>query len=78
MSTNSFDPDIDCQLCPRLVNYRGKNRARYPHWHNGPVSSFGSFSSNLLIVGLAPGLKEQIEQAGLSLVTWLATCSTLP
>ena len=52
MSTNSFDPDIDCQLCPRLVNYRGKNRARYPHWHNGPVSSFGSFSSNLLIVGL--------------------------
>ena len=57
MSKNSFDPDMDCQLCPRLVNYRGKNRARYPHWHNGPVSSFGSFSSNLLIVGLAPGLK---------------------
>ena len=28
-----------------------------PSWHNGPVTSFGLASSELLIVGLAPGLK---------------------
>ena len=28
-----------------------------PNWHNAPVASFGAFSSRLLIVGLAPGLR---------------------
>ena len=50
-------PDHDCPLCPRLVEYRLDNRARFPDWHNGPVSSFGAIDSPLLIVGLAPGLK---------------------
>ena len=50
-------PDDDCQLCPRLVGFRNENRMRFPDWHNGPVASFGSISSHLLIVGLAPGLK---------------------
>ena len=50
-------PDADCQLCPRLVNYREENRILFPDWHNSPVAPFGSTSSHLLIVGLAPGLK---------------------
>src|SRR6185295_13417046 len=47
----------DCPLCPRLVAFRATNRAAQPNWHNGAVASFGSASSRLLIVGLAPGLK---------------------
>ena len=57
MNIPSSIPDDDCQLCPRLVDFRNENRTRFPDWHNGPVASFGSTSSHLLIVGLAPGLK---------------------
>ena len=57
MNIPSSIPDVNCQLCPRLVNFRKKNRIRFPDWHNGPVASFGSISSHLLIVGLAPGLR---------------------
>ena len=49
--------DHDCALCPRLVSYRSQNRAAFPDWHNGPVQSFGSLSSELLILGLAPGVR---------------------
>ena len=47
----------DCTLCPRLVSYRDQNRAAFPDWHNGPVQSFGSLGSELLILGLAPGVR---------------------
>ena len=57
MNIPSSIPDDDCQLCPRLVSFRNKNRTRFTDWHNGPVPSFGSISSHVLIVGLAPGLK---------------------
>ncbi len=57
MNFYSSIPEADCKLCPRLVNFREENRLRFPEWHNGPVASFGSISSHLLIVGLAPGLK---------------------
>jgi uracil-DNA glycosylase family 4 len=57
MNFPSSIPDDDCQLCPRLVDFRNENRIRFPNWHNRPVASFGSISSHLLIVGLAPGLK---------------------
>ncbi|MBS28418.1 MAG: uracil-DNA glycosylase [Alphaproteobacteria bacterium] len=50
-------PAHDCPLCPRLVTFREDNQAKFPDFHNGPVPSFGSTSSRLLIVGLAPGLK---------------------
>ena len=50
-------PPIDCGLCPRLVQFRGKNNAERPDWHNAPVPSFGPMSARLLIVGLAPGLR---------------------
>ncbi|HAH08589.1 MAG TPA: uracil-DNA glycosylase [Alphaproteobacteria bacterium] len=48
-------PARDCQLCPRLVQFRETNRTEEPHWHNAPVPSFGDLDARLLIVGLAPG-----------------------
>ena len=50
-------PIRDCALCPRLVEFRVKNRELYPAFHNAPVDSFGPSDARLLIVGLAPGLK---------------------
>lgn len=50
------EPPHDCPLCPRLVDYRLKNRAAHPDWFNAPVPSFGSPDARLLIVGLAPGV----------------------
>ena len=34
-------PDSNCQLCPRLANFRAEARARNPDWFNSPVESFG-------------------------------------
>lgn len=51
------NPDLNCPLCPRLVDYRMKNRAAFPDKFNAPVPSFGDLEAELLIVGLAPGLK---------------------
>ncbi len=50
-------PSRDCPLCPRLVEFRMANRAKFPSWHNGPVNPFGGLDARLLIVGLAPGLR---------------------
>ena len=50
-------PGRECDLCPRLVEFRHKNREKFPDFHNAPVDSFGSIDAALLIVGLAPGLK---------------------
>jgi uracil-DNA glycosylase family 4 len=50
-------PDRDCPLCPRLVEFRAANRAKFPTWHNAPVGPFGSLDAKLLFVGLAPGLR---------------------
>ena len=55
--TGSSEPGRDCPLCPRLVNYREVNRLKYSGWFNAPVPSFGPTDAELLIVGLAPGLK---------------------
>ncbi len=49
-------PERDCSLCPRLVGYRMGNREKFPSYYNGPVPPFGSISSEILVVGLAPGL----------------------
>lgn len=48
---------LDCAMCPRLVDFRNDNIAKYPDFFNGPVPAFGSNDAELLIVGLAPGLK---------------------
>ena len=52
-----FKPDHDCQLCPRLAEFRAQNRKKFPDKFNAPVPSFGDLNAELLIVGLAPGLK---------------------
>jgi uracil-DNA glycosylase len=51
------EPPKDCPLCPRLVAYRQDNAAAHPDWFNGAVPSFGPETAQLLIVGLAPGLR---------------------
>ena len=51
------DPDRDCPLCPRLVEFREQARTRNPDWFNAPVPSFGDSNGRLLIVGLAPGMQ---------------------
>ncbi|MCC6912352.1 MAG: uracil-DNA glycosylase [Rhodospirillaceae bacterium] len=50
-------PAGDCQLCPRLAEFRHANRAAFPDWHNNPVPAFGGLDAQLLVVGLAPGLR---------------------
>lgn len=50
-------PDKDCPACPRLMAFRNANRALFPDKFNAPVPSFGPQNTQLLIVGLAPGLR---------------------
>lgn len=50
-------PEPDCQLCPRLAGFRADNKIKFPDKYNAPVPSFGGDNCNLLVVGLAPGLK---------------------
>lgn len=50
-------PPHDCPLCPRLAEFRAANTQQFPQFFNGPVPSFGPLDAELLIVGLAPGLK---------------------
>ena len=56
-----YNPDKDCNFCPRLKTFIDSNRQKYPDWHNAPVDTWvtknGDHSVKLLIVGLAPGLK---------------------
>ncbi len=51
------EPQVNCQKCPRLAQFRASNKLVQPKWHNGAVPAFGSLEAKLLIVGLAPGLK---------------------
>ena len=48
---------ISCERCPRLVKYLGISKKENPEWYNGPVPSFGSINAEVLILGLAPGLR---------------------
>jgi uracil-DNA glycosylase family 4 len=50
-------PGRDCPLCPRLVEYRHANRAKWPEWHNAPVPCWGPRESPLMVLGMAPGVK---------------------
>ncbi len=54
-----FPPEAppDCPRCPRLAEFRQRNRIACPDFFNNPVPSFGALDARLLIVGLAPGLK---------------------
>ena len=48
---------LNCKMCPRLVKFRNSNIEKFPEYFNGPVPAFGTKDAELLIVGLAPGLK---------------------
>ena len=50
-------PRRDCPLCPRLAAFREAQRRMQPDWFNSPVPPFGNELAELLIVGLAPGLR---------------------
>ena len=50
-------PPPDCDLCPRLLDFRKKNQEKFPDKFNAPVPAFGPVKARLLIAGLAPGLK---------------------
>ncbi len=55
---SEFPPEapLDCDRCPRLVEYLNECRIKQPDWFNAPVPSFGTNEAKLLIVGLAPGV----------------------
>jgi uracil-DNA glycosylase len=58
VSDPAFSPPLpDCPLCPRLAGFRATQRAAHPDWFNAPVPPFGPSGAELLIVGLAPGLR---------------------
>lgn len=51
------NPPQDCHLCPRLLEFRQLQQARFPDWYNAPVHGFGAIDAKVAIVGLAPGLR---------------------
>jgi uracil-DNA glycosylase family 4 len=57
MPNTPLIPNHNCQLCPRLAAFRAANRVQFPDKFNAPVPAFGGLDANLLIVGLAPGLR---------------------
>lgn len=57
MSPDFVCPEKSCRRCPRLADFLAENRKKYPDFFNAPVPSFGDLNGELLIVGLAPGLK---------------------
>jgi uracil-DNA glycosylase family 4 len=57
VSVSAVVPSRNCPLCPRLAAFREVQRAAHSEWFNAPVPSFGDDDAELLIVGLAPGLK---------------------
>ena len=52
-----MEPKKNCNICARLVDYRNQNKILFPDFYNDRVLGIGSLASELLIVGLAPGLR---------------------
>ena len=58
-----FDQKLDyiaplsCDKCQRLQAFLNKSRQDNPNWYNAPVPSFGPIGAEILILGLAPGLR---------------------
>lgn len=55
--SKAIEPDRDCNLCPRLHDFIGEQRQKFPDWHNAPVPAFGDQNARFMIAGLAPGLR---------------------
>jgi uracil-DNA glycosylase family 4 len=53
----SSEPSLPCTLCPRLHQFVVSQQTEHPDWHNGPVPTYGDADAELLIAGLAPGLR---------------------
>jgi len=58
------EPERNCPRCPRLVAFREHHRIENPSFHNAPVPTWlagengqDRESVQLLVIGLAPGLK---------------------
>lgn len=55
------EPARNCGFCPRLHDFIAEWREKEPSWFNGPVPTWmppeGEDAVDLLIVGLAPGLR---------------------
>jgi len=51
------DAPENCTICTRLTAFRAANKKKYPAFYNGPVPSFGDPCHEVLIVGMAPGMK---------------------
>ncbi|MEE9358448.1 uracil-DNA glycosylase [Candidatus Vondammii sp. HM_W22] len=49
--------DLNCRACPRLAEFLDQVKADYPDYHARPVAPFGDPEAQLLIVGLAPGMR---------------------
>lgn len=49
-------PNKNCKKCCRLLEFRENNIKKFPSYYNAPVPPFGNLSSQVLVVGLAPGL----------------------
>jgi uracil-DNA glycosylase len=50
-------PTKNCKLCIRLYDFRSNNKKKYPSYYNGAIPIYGDRNAELLIIGLAPGLK---------------------
>lgn len=61
MPSQPVDPHRDCDICPRLKTFIDAQRLKEPDWHNAPVDTWASAKGDkdveLLIIGLAPGLR---------------------
>ena len=53
-----MEPKKNCNLCSRLVDLRNKNKILFPDFFNNRVLGTGPLSCELLIIGLAPCLRE--------------------
>lgn len=55
--TSCVDAPADCQICPRLAQFRADAKEKHPDWFNQPVPIWGDSQAKLLVIGLAPGMQ---------------------
>ncbi|MDX5592498.1 uracil-DNA glycosylase [Pseudovibrio sp. SPO723] len=57
LERNYKEPRAGCRACARLFAFRREVAAQNPEWFNAPVPDYGASKPQLIVVGLAPGLK---------------------
>jgi len=82
MRTKEANPSRDCSICPRLKKYIDAQRLLEPDWHNAPVdtwtSSKGDEDVELLIIGLAPGMRGANRTGLIQTTVWNLINPLLP